>query len=691
MTTNKSQNQAEKAQFIKSALPVGTILRSPICNYRILEVLGAGGFGITYKVIAKVSVGNVEVEMPFVVKEYFPKGCFRASDGCTVAYAPNIKDDFLEGRKDFNTEADRLNKFGQLSPNIVKVNEHFAANNTVYYAMEYLDGGNLHQFVKKNGPLNEAQALQIICTIARAVGLLHREGLLHLDIKPENIVLKKDGNTGISTPVLIDFGLARRFDKKGNPVSRLTQSGVAPGYAPIEQYDEISKFAPEIDIYALGATLCFLLTGKDPSVAFNVNLDELVRSLPTKVSQRTRIAITRAMQKDARERTKDIPSFLASLEESVSLPAGTILRNGLKSYLIIKLIDQQDYYIHYQAIPETNQRNISGETPVLKKFDVYESFARNRDRRGSDGIRVCSANDDLASNLNGAKAKAWLELKDSLSKANAPATFHTNNTDYIIAEQSPNPPTPKMISIIFLVAVVIILCVVVAKCMSSTKPNPTKEEQLKEAIENEDTTKMLSLLGDNYEDAAGPLAQLFNKFGNEARALEIAKEYPNNSVCKDIIRKDSIRKAKEAELHSDELPNQQSNQIQQQEKQNIQQSTNSTNSTTQNSGKTNSTSIDRPSVSFSVPTPTQVSNNISLLGETLRKLHGTNNNKMVNHVSGLFASGAKIEIMSGSTRVDEIAAKKFLNQVAAGEHRGMSVGGADFNSSNQITTLIINE
>ena len=275
MATDKQQHNEEKAALLQQALPLKTVLKSSLHEYKVVEVLGAGGFGITYKVVAPIQVGNVVANTYFVIKEHFLKGCWRAEDKRSVFHAPTMEKDIKLTRKDFIDEAKRLNKLGQKTPNIVKVNEVFEANGTAYYVMEYLDGGDLLHYVLQYGSLPEEDAVRLIVIVAKeAVALLHEQKLLHLDIKPDNIVLKTDAKTDKKLPVLIDFGIAKHFDKSGKPTSHLTAKGASEGYAPMEQYDEIDSFAPEIDVYALGATLYFLLTGKHPPKAFNIHSQE---------------------------------------------------------------------------------------------------------------------------------------------------------------------------------------------------------------------------------------------------------------------------------------------------------------------------------------------------------------------------------------------------------------------------------
>ena len=322
MTTTKQQQQ-EKAQLRKHALPVGsTVLTGKSGRkYKILEVLGAGGFGITYKAVAEVKLENgMTASMFFAIKEHFMKGCYRDTDRTRVLCPPTLKGDVEQSREDFRTEAERLMKLNGQSPHIVKVNEWFDANGTRYYAMEYLDGQTLEQYVGGR-PLPEAKALSLLLPVARAVELVHRERLLHLDIKPDNIVLKTDLVSGAVFPVLIDFGLAKHFDGKGRPTSHLVAKGATEGYAPMEQYGEIDHFAPEIDVYALGATLFYLLTGKNPPKAFEM---ETVASLPCKlppdVSPHVRRAIAGAMQPIKSSRTQTVAEFVAALEQVAGAP-----------------------------------------------------------------------------------------------------------------------------------------------------------------------------------------------------------------------------------------------------------------------------------------------------------------------------------------------------------------------------------
>ena len=263
----------------KNILPKGYTLRSPNYVYRIESVLGSGGFGITYLATATVKIGNVSVKARFALKEHFLDSDCERSDDSRVVYSNPAKMRVENSRKDFMAEARRLHQIGAGHSNIVKVNEVFEANNTAYYVMEYLDGESLRAYVKRKGKLTEEETVEIMTPIVDAVNYLHGGRMTHLDIKPDNIMLVSDDD-GRMRPVLIDFGLSKHYDSNGRPTSTINTLGCSDGYAPIEQYAGITTFSPTADYYALGATIWFCLTGKDPRKSTDLREGELAEALP---------------------------------------------------------------------------------------------------------------------------------------------------------------------------------------------------------------------------------------------------------------------------------------------------------------------------------------------------------------------------------------------------------------------------
>lgn len=287
----------------------GTIINSGKNIYTVKKILGAGAFGITYLAVCSIRIGNIPYDFQFAIKEHFTHHCFRAPDEITVLSAPSAKKEVESSRKDFLTEARRLQQLCTKSKYIVKVNETFEANGTAYYIMEYLDGGTINVSSK-------SQAVEYMLMLADAVQVLHDNRVLHMDIKPSNIVLKMDEDTGESYPVLIDFGITKHFDSKGKATTAPFAKGVSTGYAPIEQYDEVAKFAPTIDIYAMGATLFFLLTKKNPPHASKLCYDFkfISNELSSSLCEEFIPFITKAMAPNHQDRYQNMQEFVADLK-----------------------------------------------------------------------------------------------------------------------------------------------------------------------------------------------------------------------------------------------------------------------------------------------------------------------------------------------------------------------------------------
>ena len=370
------------------ALPVGTVIKGKNQQYRIESVLGQGGFGITYRVASTLRVGTIEVEAIFALKEHFIKGhCHRAANGLVVEYGREAAELVEKSRHDFQTEAERLTLVCEGCENIVKVSEVIEQNNTVYYVMEYLDGGDLRSLVKQRGtPLSEAETISIVIPIAKAIGFIHQHNLLHLDIKPDNIVMRRGIKGGADVPVLIDFGIAKHFDKKGTPTSQINAKGATLGYSPIEQYDMISHFAPEIDVYALAATTFYLLTATDPDSAFNLKAELISQKLPDNLSDRTRQAVIQGMAKLSENRTPSPQAFIKNLRERYSLPINYVLRGQESNYRIIGVKGESDSHLLYSASIDTGE-DIAANSPqqtAIVNYDIYELFDSNNSRRKKD-------------------------------------------------------------------------------------------------------------------------------------------------------------------------------------------------------------------------------------------------------------------------------------------------------------------
>lgn len=291
----------------------GSVLHGKKNSYRIERVLGQGTFGITYLAYTTVTVegdlGKLQTEIQVAVKEFFMSD-INGREGSTVTTGGS-SELFGKYRHKFAREASNLAKLKHRG--IVKVIETFEANGTSYYAMEYCGGGSLDSHIKSRGSLPEAEALRYFAQIAEALQYMHSRRMLHLDLKPGNVMLRSSGEA-----VLIDFGLSKQFNDNGEPESSTTIGGGTPGYAPIEQanYKEDSggKLPVAMDIYALGGTLYKMLTGERPPVASDVLMhfpEEPLRA--HNVSDSTIAALHHAMQPKPTDRYPTVAAFAAAI------------------------------------------------------------------------------------------------------------------------------------------------------------------------------------------------------------------------------------------------------------------------------------------------------------------------------------------------------------------------------------------
>lgn len=285
------------------SLPVGSTLMQG--KYRIVAVLGQGGFGITYK------GEHTMLGTTVAIKEFFMKGaCERDENSTHVTTSQSNGELASRFRTKFLKEAKTLAVLKH--PNIIRVFDVFEDNGTAYYVMDYIEGNNLSDIVEGKGRLSEPLALKYIRQVANALNYLHQKKLLHLDVKPANILLDK--NTG--NAILIDFGVSKQYDQDGQQTST-TPPAISKGYSPVEQYAQgsnVKTFSPATDIYSLAATLYKLVTGNTPPESnLLLNEDEQLPPYPSNVSEVTRNAIAECLQ-TRKKRPQSISEFLQLLD-----------------------------------------------------------------------------------------------------------------------------------------------------------------------------------------------------------------------------------------------------------------------------------------------------------------------------------------------------------------------------------------
>lgn len=304
----------------------GTILHG---QYIIGRVVGYGGFGVTY--IAWDTV----LEKRVAIKEYLPSEFSTRMPGKPqlTVFNGDKAQQFNDGLKKFLDEARRLAKF-QDEQGIVKIYDCFEENGTAYIIMEYLEGVTLGEFLKENGTLPEKVAIQMMMPIMKSLRTVHQAGIIHRDIAPDNIMISTD-----SQIKLIDFGAARYATTSH---SRSLTVIIKPGYSPEEQYRSRGDQGPHTDVYAVGAVLYKMITGKTPPDAMErrayfENGKKDMLDPPSKycktISKNVENAILNAMNVRIEDRTPDMPTLIEELttEEEV------VRRNGkIKKIDILK-------------------------------------------------------------------------------------------------------------------------------------------------------------------------------------------------------------------------------------------------------------------------------------------------------------------------------------------------------------------
>ena len=340
-TTTTPDVELAPSQYLRP----GTTLKNG--TYVITSLLDEGGFGKTY--IAE----HISMERKVCIKEFYVNGfCTRDIDQRVYASSSELEKVVGELKARFIKEASILATIDH--PNVVRVHDAFGDYNTAYYVMEFIEGETLSNILVKQGALSEKQALLYLNDLSSALAHIHSRNMLHLDIKPSNIMVRKSDNKAI----LIDFGLTKRYNTTDGGQTSPTHSGTCDGYTPIEQYDGgIDKFSPEIDIYALGATLFAMLTGMRPPKASLVDLATLIPA-NAKISKTTQRAIKSAMQFKSHERPHSGEEFMTILATQrpkfnkwwITLPIALIILSGA-AYLLFEdtKSDNEIEYVIQQA------------------------------------------------------------------------------------------------------------------------------------------------------------------------------------------------------------------------------------------------------------------------------------------------------------------------------------------------------
>lgn len=288
-------------------------------KYRIIKKLGQGGFGITY--LAE----NTMLEGKVAIKEFFFKEYCERDDSTSYVTVPTSsnRETVLRFKQKFIKEARTIFKLNH--PNIVRIHDVFEENGTAYYVMDYIEGESLGDMVKRRGAIPEAEALGYVKDAASALEYIHSKNINHLDIKPGNLMKRKeDGRI-----IVIDFGVAKQYATVISEVS--TPVCISHDYSPVELYRKNGElsFSPQSDVYALAATLFKLLTGNTPPEAIEVLSEGLpVAELQEKHISRPVISAIAMAMKCRHERTQSIAEFVSNLENRANKSKQPVFKSG---------------------------------------------------------------------------------------------------------------------------------------------------------------------------------------------------------------------------------------------------------------------------------------------------------------------------------------------------------------------------
>ena len=280
-------------------LPVGTLLRSSGDHvYQLGAAKGQGGFGITYAAM------DLRTNTRVAIKEFFPSHCAGRDTMTRVICATGHQDNFATGLQSFLQEAKTLSSVGALE-SVVSVRDFFESNGTAYIVMEYVDGSGLNDVVAKRGPMRKQELFPILQPLLRDLAILHRAGVIHRDISPDNLILTKEGKLK-----LLDFGSARSVEA-GKAMTVMLKAG----FSPLEQYQSKGQ-GPYTDVYAMAGTIYYCLTGRVPPISVDrIQEDELraPNDFGAGLTQREQDALLWGLSVHAHQRPQNVEAFANAL------------------------------------------------------------------------------------------------------------------------------------------------------------------------------------------------------------------------------------------------------------------------------------------------------------------------------------------------------------------------------------------
>ena len=287
-------------------LPRRTLLKK---RYLIDKAIGEGGFGITYSAL------DLQSEQRVAIKEYYPSG-YVSREQRTFSVIINSKQNYAlsnRGLKRFIDEAKNLISLKNLS-GIVSTTDFFSANNTAYIVMEYLDGVSLKKYLHHKGKLDCSTALTILKPVVFSLVSVHNAGLIHRDVSPDNILITKNNEVK-----LIDFGASKQSSTDEHSVSIV----IKQGFAPEEQYRIHGEQGPWTDVYALGVTIYYCITGQIPPESIQRMYDDTIvtpSTLGASITKKQEDALMKAISVYAKDRYQTVGDFIKDIYDGDDAP-----------------------------------------------------------------------------------------------------------------------------------------------------------------------------------------------------------------------------------------------------------------------------------------------------------------------------------------------------------------------------------
>ena len=350
-------------------------------KYRIVRFIKKGGFGCTYEACHILSNRKV------AIKEFFISDfCNRDKNSSNIMVAAQSKKELVDRLKNkFIREARSIWSLNHRG--IVRVSDVFEENNTAYYVIDYIEGKALDDIILEKGRLSESDMLRYIRQVADTLRYVHSKNILHLDIKPSNIMIDAEGNA-----ILIDFGASKQYDKAGGAdTSTLTCRTL--GYAPLEQiYNKVGVFYPATDIYALGATMYAMLTGSTPPDVKSRAGECLTKSIDKNISRSTRNAIEQSMKLYREERPQSIDDFLKLLDGKKICWKGFPKRkknvDEQDSDLIVTVVDESEQTKPNKNIIVIIVATLLGALVIIGGYKIYNNIKVTKEKEKAKQERL---------------------------------------------------------------------------------------------------------------------------------------------------------------------------------------------------------------------------------------------------------------------------------------------------------------